>query len=86
MRGNCLNLSESGLLAIFDTELDLWDQGLLVLEAGEFHHTQPSRVARVNERETGLSFMFRDEAQRNAIRDLLEIAAKTPHLVGAPPF
>lgn len=84
--GHCLNLSQSGLLANFDQSPELWSQGDLVLHFGEdLCHVQ-ARVARVNGREAGLAFLFRSEADREAIRIMLAFAAVQTQLVGKVPF
>ena len=86
VKGHCLNLSESGLLAIFDQALDLWTTGDVVLQGGDGACEVPARVARAADSEVGLAFSFRTETQRQAVRSLLALAAEKTHLVGAPPF
>ncbi len=61
MVGHCLNLSESGLLGVFDDELELWTKGELVLRFGTRACAVPARVARTEDREAGLAFSFRNE-------------------------
>ena len=86
-KGHCLNLSESGLLANFSPALDLWVMGNLLFEIAQNRVIVPARVARVDGREAGLSFSFINEAQREAVRDLVRFAEERTHLRGAaPPF
>lgn len=84
--GRCLNVSESGLLAIFDQLLDLWARGELSLNYGTGTCVVPARVARVGEREVGFAFAVQTLAQREAVRAMLEVAERETHLAGRPPF
>ena len=84
--GHCLNLSESGLLGLFSEPLDLWTDGEVLLTYGGSTCQVRARVARSLESEAGLSFSFRTDAEREAVRAILKQAAATPHLVGRPPF
>lgn len=86
LRGHCLNLSESGLLAVFAEPLELWTTGELELVFEEQRALQPARVARTQDRESGMAFVFSGEAQRAFVRAMLQFAAERTHLVGAPPF
>ena len=84
--GHCLNLSESGLLGVFDVPLDLWTSGELLLQFNETRCWVPARVARSAEHEAGLSFLFRGEREREVVRSLLRQAETGTQLVGRPPF
>ncbi len=84
--GHCLNVSASGLRAIFDRPLDLWTDGSLLLHYGDDQIVIEARVARVEENEAGLAFLLHDECEREAIRTMLAFAAAGLHLTSRPPF
>ena len=84
--GNCLNLSESGLLGVFREELDLWARGEVLLRFGQMACLVQARVARSSDREAGLAFSFRNDGERDGVRAILGEADKRTHLVGRPPF
>ncbi len=84
--GHCLNLSESGLLANFDHPLELWTRGELLLHFATNQCQVDARVARVNEREAGLSFLYKSDGERHAIHTLLAFAERQSQLTGRPPF
>ena len=86
VRGHCLNLSESGLLATFDPLLDLWTAEDIHLLTPEGTCTERARVARVQERAAKLSFCFRGEGERLRVREVLALASERTLLVGTPPF
>ncbi len=86
VRGHCLNISESGLLASFPVPPELWTQGELRLHFGESAYELKARVARLHDNQAGMSFTFRGEADRTAVRTMLAFAAANTHLVGLPPF
>lgn len=85
-RGHCLNVSESGLLGVFDVAPELWTTGDLLLHFGQSRQRIRARVARVNENEAGLSFLFAGEREREAVRALVDFAAQHTLLTGLPPF
>ncbi|MGI4755516.1 MAG: PilZ domain-containing protein [Janthinobacterium lividum] len=82
IRGNCLNISESGLMANFEQELELWTTGRLQLSFARAAVTVGARVARCVERDAGLSFLFEAESERTAIRALVASAAAQSTLAG----
>ena len=84
--GSCLNISESGLLAAFPLILELWSSGELHLHLGEDACTVPARVARIIDSDAGFTFLFRNQAERDAVQVILALAAARTHLVGPPPF
>jgi hypothetical protein len=55
-RGRSIDISESGLLATFDRDLDVWLNGWLAITDGEQVVRLQVRVARVNGRAAALSF------------------------------
>jgi hypothetical protein len=82
VKGRSLNVSESGMLAVFDVPLDIWITGRLFVVIADLHIGLNARVARAEGRETGLTFQIADEADRIAIRSMIEYAIQT----GAPPY
>ena len=54
--GQCLNISDSGVLAQFEEPLDLWTTGELRVHAGQRSCKLAARVARVEGHEAGLTF------------------------------
>ena len=75
VRGRCINLSESGVLAWFEQPLELWISGELRLHSGRHSCKVRARVSRVIEREAGLSFRLGDDLTERSlsfIRALLE--------------
>ena len=86
LRGNCLNISQSGLLAAFRDPPELWTKGSLRLHFGNRNYELTARVARVQDREAGFTFSFRNDDDRQVVRAILVFAEANTHLVGLPPF
>lgn len=76
VRGTCENLSESGLLAKFTVQLELWVDGEVDLHFGTHLLGVKVRVARVVGLQVGMAFQYSDEHQRQKIRDLISSAHK----------
>ena len=72
--GTCQNLSESGLLGQFAVELEIWIDGEVDLHFGIDLLGVKVRVSRVVGLQAGLAFQYRDEHQRQQIRDLIDSA------------
>ena len=72
--GTCENLSESGLLARFAVQLDIWVDGEVDLHFGTDLLGIKVRVARVIGLQAGLAFQLSDEHQRQEIRELIRNA------------
>ncbi len=75
VRGQCLNVSESGLLTKLDRIVDIWVVGELSLSIYEYELNIKARVARLVDRDTGLAFMTKSEADRRTVRMLMDIAS-----------
>ena len=86
VEGNCLNVSESGLLGSFARPLDLWMDGSLLLQFGEERTVLRARVARAMGHEAGMAFVYQDDREREAIRAVLDFASAGTYLTGKPPF
>ena len=86
VRGNCLNLSESGLLGAFGSELHVRSEGELRFSAGALCHAQRVRVTRTKGQEAGLVFLFHHQMERQAIAQLLAIARRTPSQAATLPL
>lgn len=84
--GHCLNLSESGLLAVFDEPLDLWTTGALHVEYGGQQCVVQARVARAGAYEAGLVFVYAGKSDHGCVQHLLGFAAQHSRLVGPAPF
>ena len=81
-QGHCLNISESGLMARFEHEPDLWATGALQLSFAGNAVALPVRVVRCVDQQAGIVFLFEDESQRQAIRALVASAAAQSTLAG----
>jgi hypothetical protein len=78
VKGHSLDVSESGMLAVFEEPLDDWLTGRLFTLVGETSLGIEVRVARVNGREAGLTFHNISASDRATIQELLGHAGKTP--------
>lgn len=72
--GFCLNVSESGMLAVFDRRVDVWLEGDLSFLIGEQQFTIKARVVRINGLEAGLWFRIENEVDEATVRGLLALA------------
>jgi hypothetical protein len=82
IKGQSVNVSESGMAAIFEELMDVWAKGPLHAEVGDSHITLNVRVARANGREAGLTFLIAGDDDREAIQKLIDCAIEK----GAPPY
>ena len=76
--GQCINVSDSGLLAKFDKAPELWAEGQLTLEAGEHYLTLHARVARLQGNDAGFAFSVETENDRATIEILLNSVSSHP--------
>ena len=76
--GQCLNVSNSGLLATFEKAPEIWNDGLLLLEAGDHYLSINARVARIQERNVGFAFLIETENDRAAVSILVESVSDYP--------
>ncbi len=74
VQGSCINISASGLLALFDEPLDLWTVGELTLQFAGGLLGIKARVARVAGREAGFSFSLGKGDDRAAIDTAIDFA------------
>lgn len=87
--GQCLNISDSGVLAEFEEPLDLWTTGELRVHAGLRSCKLTARVSRVEDGHAGLT--FRNTAGENTsttcavIQDLITEARERGGAI-LPPF
>lgn len=72
--GHTVNVSQSGLLAHFDTPLEIWEVGEISLTVGEYYLEIEARVARAEGDDHGLSFIIENDNDRVAIRILNDFA------------
>jgi hypothetical protein len=74
--GESIDISESGILAVFTQMLDIWLIGRLSILVGEQPIDIEARVARVDGRTAGLSFRQASDKQHAIIRDLINKASE----------
>lgn len=67
LSGECINISESGMLARFPVSLELWTIGEATLHFAEGVLALRTRVARVLDLEAGLVFLFTNDDQRSTV-------------------
>ena len=77
--GQCINVSDSGLLACFRTPPELWTAGKIEMEAGEHYLDVHARVARLEDNDVGFAF------QPNTDRDPAAIAVLVAAVRGVSP-
>jgi hypothetical protein len=71
--GESVDISESGILAVFSQTLDIWLIGRLSILAGEQHIDIEARVARVDGLKAALSFRSVSDNQRATILELIKM-------------
>ena len=76
--GQCVNVSESGLLATFDQPPELWTDAQLTLQAGEHHLSIKARVARVQDRQAAFAFAIHNENDRATVSILVNSVSDRP--------
>jgi hypothetical protein len=76
--GQCINVSQSGLLARFEKPPELWSRGKIELEAKEHLLTIHARVARRQDNEVGFAFSLDTENDWAAISILIQAVSKFP--------
>jgi hypothetical protein len=74
VRGHSVNISESGMLAVFDAQLDGRLVGKLSAVVGEWHINIRARVVRIEGRVAAFAFRDVNETDRVAIQTLIEHA------------
>ena len=70
--GECLNISDSGMLGTFEEPLELWVVGELRLHTGQSSRKLDVRVSRVDGHNAGLLFRHESERDRLFIRSIIE--------------
>jgi hypothetical protein len=70
--GQSVNISESGILAVFDRSLDIWITGRLSILVGDSYVRIQARVARVNGRIAALAFRPMSGTDRTIIHNFIE--------------
>ncbi len=74
--GDCINVSESGVLVAFDQPIDVWLEGQLTATLPDGNISLKARVARVDGRNAGLSFRLQCEAEKLDVQKLLSLAKR----------
>jgi hypothetical protein len=77
-KGHSIDISESGVLAVFNQHLDVWVIGQLSLLVGERPITIEARVARVNGLTAALSFRSMNVTDRTIVQNLIKDASEEP--------
>jgi hypothetical protein len=72
VKGRTVNISESGMLAVFDRPLDIWLPGRIMGVVGGWYVDVRVRVVRVDGRTAALAFEGLTESSRAAIQKLVE--------------
>jgi hypothetical protein len=71
-QGQSVDISESGVLAVFDQRLDVWLVGQLWLLAGEERITIEACIARVSGLTAALSFRSMSMTDRTRVQNLIK--------------
>jgi hypothetical protein len=71
-KGHSINMSESGVWAAFDQQLDVWLKGKLSAIFGKRQVDVDVRVARIDGFEAGLSFQGLSDKDRAIIKEFIE--------------
>lgn len=77
-KGQCINVSDSGLLARLDNPPELWTDGQIEVETEEHFLTIHARVARRQGEEVGFAFLLNSAQDRNAICLLVNSVLDSP--------
>jgi hypothetical protein len=72
--GECVNISESGMLALFNPPLNLWLNGQLSIVIGECKVNITARVVRTEGLMTGFTFRTINSKNIALLRELIERA------------
>ncbi len=86
IKGNCLNVSDTGMLAHFRRPLELWTEGDLWADAGVQQLLLRVRVVRCVGQEMGLAFRFRSDGERKLVQDVVAFASQHTGLAGGRPL
>lgn len=76
--GQCINVSQSGLLARFDNAPEPWSEGKVELETKEHYLNIHARVARRQGNEVGFAFSLKTENDRAGISILIQAVSHCP--------
>jgi hypothetical protein len=74
--GHSVNISESGILAVFDLSLDIWIEGQLSAFVGEWHINVEARVVRIDGCVAAFAFQNIANQERTKIQQLIEAASE----------
>lgn len=72
VRGESVNISESGMLAEFDRGQEVWLTGRILAQIGEWRLSIDVKVVRVDGRRTAFAFREISDIDRARIRKLVE--------------
>ena len=83
--GSCQNINEAGMMARFRRPLEVWTNGDLWCNTGALILEVRVRIVRVNDREAGMVFRFRNEREREEMRSVVALASRHTGVAGGPP-
>ena len=76
VRGNSVNISESGMLAEFDRVPEVWLTGRILAQIGEWRLSTNVSVIRVDGRMTAFAFREMSDMDRTRIHKVVEDATE----------
>lgn len=76
--GQCLRVSDSGLLAAFEHQPELWTDGHLAMTVLDQPIRIPARVARVNGHDVGFSFLISKDEDQIFLAVLIDSVVNPP--------
>jgi len=82
IKGRSINVSESGMAAVFQQSMDMWAKGRLYAAVVDSHVNLNVRVSRADGREAGLNYQIATDNDRIAVQKLIDYAIE----MGAPPY
>lgn len=74
--GHCVNVSASGMLAVFNLPIDLWLEGDISFFIEDQHFSIKARVIRVDGGDIGFRFHIDSDADKLTIQELLSLAER----------
>ena len=75
VEGHCVNVSASGMLAVFNQPVELFTVGEISMLIGEYYINITGRVARVLSNDHGIAFLIDNDSDRLTAKVLVDFAA-----------
>ena len=73
-QGHCVNVSASGMLAVFEKAVDLFTTGEISMQIGDFFINITGRVARLQDADHGIAFLIENDSDRLTTQVLVDYA------------